>query len=140
MQIFPSSSATTVTTKVAAATSTTALTTADSGKMILMAPNAAAITLPAATAGVNYNIVQTGDYATAPSTITQAASGEDFFGVIVSGELTGSVDTDSPVAANTKLGFGAASKKGDRAELVSDGTGWYVRGYARLNDGITFET
>ena len=140
MQIFPEAVATTVTTKTAAATSTTALTTGDSGKLILMAPNAAAITLPVATAGVNYNIVQTGDYATAVCTLTQAASGHDFFGVIVSGEMDSGSVTDIPVAANTKIQFGSGAKKGDRAELISDGSGWFVRAYCRLAAGITFET
>ena len=130
----------TLTTVAAPASTTTALTSAHSGKIVLMAPNAAAITLPAAAEGLNYTIIQTGDYSTAANTITQAASGEDFFGVAVSGELSHSGDTDTAVVANTLIGFGSNSKKGDRVELVSDGTSWYFKSYARLNDGITFET
>ena len=61
-------------------------------------------------------------------------------GILV-GVLRGDAATDGDVAAssNTKITFSSASLKGDRVELVSDGTGWYVKAFAQNYAAITFD-
>jgi len=114
---------------------------ADSGKTILMAPNAVDITLPSAQKGLEFQIIQSGDYDTAVCTIVQAAASEDFYGAVygsTQGESAGT-DADVGASANTKITFSSASLKGDRVRLVSDGTGWYVEAFAQNYAGITFD-
>ena len=117
------------------------LTSADSGKTILMAPNGVDITLPSAAAGLEFQIIQSGDYDTAVCTVVQAAATEDFYGAVFGSTQGESAGTDADVAgsANTKITFAAASLKGDRVRLVSDGTGWYVEAFAQNYAGITFD-
>ena len=114
---------------------------ADSGKTILMAPNGVDITLPSAQKGLEFQIIQTGDYASAVCTVVQAAASEDFYGAVYGSTQGESAGTDADVAgaANTKIQFGSASLKGDRVRLVSDGTGWYVEAFAQNYAGISFE-
>ena len=114
---------------------------ADSGKTILMAPNGVDITLPSAQKGLEFQIIQSGDYDTAVCTIVQAAASEDFYGAVYGSTQGESAGTDADVAgaANTKIQFGSASLKGDRVRLVSDGTGWYVEAFAQNYAGITFD-
>ena len=114
---------------------------ADSGKTILMAPNGVDITLPSAQKGLEFQIIQSGDYDTAVCTIVQAAASEDFYGAVYGSTQGESAGTDADVAgaANTKIQFGSASLKGDRVRLVSDGTGWYVEAFVQNYAGITFE-
>ena len=113
----------------------------DSGKTILMAPNGVDITLPSAQKGLEFQIIQTGDYASAVCTVVQAAASEDFYGAVYGSTQGESAGTDADVAgaANTKIQFGSASLKGDRVRLVSDGTGWYVEAFAQNYAGISFE-
>ena len=114
---------------------------ADSGKTILMAPNGVDITLPSAQKGLEFQIIQSGDYASAVCTIVQAAASEDFYGAVygsTQGESAGT-DADVGASANTKITFSSASLKGDRVRLVSDGTGWYVEAFAQNYAGITFD-
>ena len=114
---------------------------ADSGKTILMAPNGVDITLPSAQKGLEFQIIQTGDYASAVCTVVQAAASEDFYGAVYGSTQGESAGTDADVAgaAKTKIQFGSASLKGDRVRLVSDGTGWYVEAFAQNYAGISFE-
>ena len=114
---------------------------ADSGKTILMAPNGVDITLPSAQKGLEFQIIQSGDYDTAVCTIVQAAASEDFYGAVYGSTQGESAGTDADVAgaANTKIQFGSASLKGDRVRLVSDGTGWYVEAFVQNYAGISFE-
>ena len=122
-------------------TADTTLQNADSGKTILMAPNGVDITLPSAQKGLEFQIIQTGDYASAVCTVVQAAASEDFYGAVYGSTQGESAGTDADVAgaANTKIQFGSASLKGDRVRLVSDGTGWYVEAFVQNYAGITFE-
>ena len=122
-------------------TADTTLQNADSGKTILMAPNGVDITLPSAQKGLEFQIIQTCDYASAVCTVVQAAASEDFYGAVYGSTQGESAGTDADVAgaANTKIQFGSASLKGDRVRLVSDGTGWYVEAFVQNYAGITFE-
>ena len=122
-------------------TADTTLSAADSGKVILMAANGIDITLPSCAAGMSFSIILTGDYDTAVCTVVQAAASEDFYGHVFFSESEGdggSTDGDTGTTSDTKITFGAASKRGDRVELVSDGSVWYARAYAKNYAGIIF--
>ena len=117
------------------------LSVADSGKTILMGTNGVDITLPSASKGLEFQIIQSGDYDTAVCTIVQASATEDFYGALygsTQGESAGT-DADVAAAANTKITFAAGSLKGDRVRFVSDGTGWYVESFAQVYNAITFD-
>ena len=117
------------------------LSPADSGKTILMGANGVDITLPSAAKGLEFQIIQTGDYASAVCTVIQASATEDFYGAVygsTQGE-SASTDADAAAAANTKITFSSASLKGDRVRLVSDGTGWYVEAFVQNYAGISFD-
>tara|TARA_R100001082_G_scaffold79102_1_gene46523 strand:+ start:876 stop:1295 length:420 start_codon:yes stop_codon:yes gene_type:complete len=121
--------------------SDTTLSVADSGKTILMGANGVDITLPSASKGLEFQIIQSADYDTAVCTIVQASATEDFYGALygsTQGESAGT-DADVAAAANTKITFAAASLKGDRVRLISDGTGWYVEAFAQVYNAITFD-
>ena len=117
------------------------LTGADSGKTILLGANGVDVTLPSAAAGLEFQIIQSGDYDTAVCTIVQAAASEDFYGAVYGSTQGESAGTDADVggSANTKITFSSASLKGDRVRLVSDGTGWYVEAFAQVYNAITFD-
>jgi len=126
-------------TVAAAASSTTTLTAADSGKVVLMAPNAAAVVLPAAVSGMRYTVVLTSDYATATCTVT-AAAGEFMAGGVASGDSSDGnlADGSSDLIAT----FGTDTLAGDRLDLVSDGSLWFVSGFMAdgTADGIAFSS
>ena len=123
-------------TVAAAASSTTTLTAADSGKVVLMAPNAAAIVLPAAASGLCYTIILAENYVTATCTVT--ATTPDFMaGGIAAGDSGDGnlADGSSDLIAT----FGSATLSGDRLELWSDGTYWFVGGFtAATTNGVSF--
>jgi len=111
-----------------------------SGSFISMDSNGVDITLPSAEPGLNYVIVQNADYATAVCTVVQAAATEDFYGHVFSAEHeTAGTDGDTGASGDTKITFSSTSKRGDRVELVSDGSVWYVKAYAVNYAGITFD-
>ena len=118
-------------------TSDTTLVAADSGKVILMGQNGVDITLPAATAGMTFTIIQVEDYVTAVCTVVAAAG--DFMAGAVAGPSTASqnlADGSSDLTAT----FGSATLAGDQITLLSDGTLWYVTGTAAAGgaNGIAF--
>ena len=114
----------------------------DSGATILLAANDVNVTLPSAEAGLHFSFIMAADYATAVCTVVQAAASEDFYGSVYGSSQGESAGTDADVAGSgdTKITFAAASLKGDRVELVSDGTGWFVRAYAQVYTAITFDS
>jgi hypothetical protein len=118
-------------------TSDSALSAADSGKIILMGQNGVDITLPAATAGMTFTVIQVEDYATAVCTVV-AASG-DFMAGAVAGPSAASQNLANGSSHLTAT-FGSATLAGDRLDLVSDGTLWYVSGTAAAGgaNGIAF--
>ena len=106
-----------------------------------MGANGVDITLPSAALGLELQIIQSADYSTAVCTVIQAAASEDFYGAVY-GSTQGenaATDADVSVGANTKITFSAASLKGDRVRLVSDGVGWYVEAFVQNYAGITFD-
>ena len=128
--------------KAAAASSTTTLTNADSGKIILMAPNAAAIVLPTPVKGMNFKIIQVAPYSTAVCTIkTVTTDGSVFFvGGYASGDSSDGNISDNN--SNDVITFGSATVAGDYVELIALSTSlWHVTGFAQSghsSNGIAF--
>ena len=121
-------------TKSAATSATTNLEAEDSGKVILVAANAAAVTLPAAASGLHYTFIMAADYATAVCTIT-AEAGEFMAGATSSAAGAGAEANGS---SNIVATFGTGALAGDRLECVSDGTLWYVSGITAAAAGLAF--
>lgn len=119
----------------------TTLEDTDSGKVILLGANGVDVTLPRAAVGLNFVVILTADYDTAASTIVQGDAAEDFVGAIYGSTQGENAATDGDVAAssNTKIQFASPSLKGDRVELVCDGTSWYVKAFAQNYAAITFD-
>jgi hypothetical protein len=118
-------------------TADTTLSEADSGSVILITGSGIDVTLPAATAGMTFTLIQTNNYSTTVNTVVAAAG--DFF--------TGQVAGPSAAANNNGDGsdditatFGTATVAGDQFTCVSDGTLWYVTGTAKAGgaNGIAF--
>jgi hypothetical protein len=105
----------------------------ESGKhFILSAAAGAAVTLPAPSPGLNYRFIVGLAFATTNWTIVTNGNATIIQGgVVVNGaSVTGAnEDTISFVAT--------AETVGDYVNLVSDGTNWYVDGYAHAAGGIT---
>lgn len=118
----------------------TTLTADQSGSFISMDANGVDITLPSAARGLNFVIVQNADYSTAVCTVVQAAASEDFYGHVFGSENEAAgTDGDTGASGDTKITFQSASKRGDRVELISDGSVWYVKAFAANYAGITFD-
>jgi len=118
-------------------TSDTTLSAADSGKIIMMGQNGVDITLPAATAGMNFTVIQYQDYVTAVCTVVAAAG--DFMAGAVGGPSAAAQNL-ADGSSNLTATWGTATLMGDRLHLVSDGTYWYVSGTAAAGgaNGIAF--
>ena len=118
-------------------TADTTLSAEDSGKIILMGQNGVDITLPAATAGMEFTVILYQDYATAVCKVVAAAG--DFMAGAVAGPSCASQNLANGSSHLTAT-WGSATLAGDRLHLVSDGTYWYVSGTAAAGgaNGIAF--
>ena len=113
----------------------------DFGKTILMGANGVDITLPAAQDGATLTVIQTADYSTAVCTVIQSAATEDFYGSTYSSQHeSAGTDGDKGASGDTKITFSSASLRGDRVELVSDGTVWYVKAFVQNYAAITYDS
>ena len=118
------------------ASTTTTLTAAQSGSVVLLAPNAAICVLPAASAGLNYIIVSTGAYATATSYVSTSAGTVHFRGG--SNARDGS-DCATPGATDDRAEFQAGTVPGDHIEVIClSATSWLVRGSSKTASSITY--
>ena len=126
---------------VKAVTAGDTLEDTDSGKVVLLGANGIDVTLPRAAEGLNFVIILSADYDTAVCTVVQGHADDDFYGAIYGSTQGENAATDGDVAAasNTKITFASASLRGDRVELVSDGTGWYAKAFAQNYAAITFD-
>ena len=115
---------------------TLALTAADSGKVVFLAANNAAITLPDAAVGLFYRIILSEDFSTASSTVT-AQTGDFLAGGAVS--LDSNHGNAANGSSNLVATFGSATLAGDYIDLHCDGQLWFVRGQSTAKtNGIVF--
>lgn len=116
---------------IEAITADTTLTVDDSGKIFTLDAIGEAITLPAATAGLEYEFIGSATTATTNWTITATASV-----IYGSAEVAGAIVACA--AKDTITLVIAKFLAGDKIKLVSDGTNWYVSGNVVTALGVTF--
>lgn len=109
----------------------TTLTADQSGVTFLLDAVGEAITLPAVSAGLEYEFIIDTTVATSNWTITAATSV-----IYGSAEVAGAVVAAS--AENTITLVVAKALPGDYIKLVSDGTKWFVSGSVVTEAGVTF--
>lgn len=114
-------------------TGATTLTKDDSGKILFLnAAGGATVTLPAVRAGLRFKFVVAAAFATT-NWVIASAEGDNIDG---SAEVAGAVVV---AGAEDQVNLVATAESlGDRVELVSDGTQWFVNGIAALTGGMTF--
>lgn len=119
-------------------TATTTLTAADSGGVyFLNAATEFVTTLPSPAAGLNFKFICKAAPASASYTVVTASSANILIGGI--NELEVDTGDDGPYDADgdTITFVDGVAVVGDWAEVVSDGTSWYLTGQANADGGIT---
>jgi hypothetical protein len=119
-------------------TAATTLTEVDSGKTIFLnSTTEFEVTLPKVKAGLNFTFIVKAAPSGASYTIV-ADSQNLMFGQIYTSDVNSEYDADSNIYAASTLTFAdSISVVGDRAELISDGTYWYVKAFTRTYNAIT---
>lgn len=125
-------------TEVVAATNV--ITAAESGKTFFLASATEFVsTLPAPAAGLRYSFIVSAAPSGASYTIVTTSGTDLIHGVAVSAaDAGGSVDTTAGTAADTITFVDGQALKGDRVDVISDGTHWYAIGFCSDEDAITF--
>lgn len=123
----------------APASTTTTLTAAQSGSVVLLAPNAAHIVLPTPSVGLNYKIVLTADYSTAVCTVKTATTDGSvhFVGGFATPDSNHGAASDND--SNDAITFGSATEAGDNIDLTCiSTTQWLLTGFSNATtNGIT---
>lgn len=117
---------------------TNVITAAESGKTFFL-NNATefASTLPAPSAGLRFSFIITGAPSGANYTVVTAGTPDQImFGKVYSAAGDAG-DVENTGGATTITFVDGQSVVGDRADLISDGTNWYVVAFASVAAGIT---
>jgi hypothetical protein len=127
----------------AAASTTTTLAATDSGKTVLMAPNAAIVVLPAPVVGMTFKIIQTGVFDTGASKVRTFTTDNSVF--FVGGYAGGEADALGNLSDNNSndvITFGSATVAGDYIEVTCiTSTTWQANGFAQSghdSNGMVF--
>ena len=125
-------------TEVVAATNT--ILAAESGTIFFLASATEFVsTLPAPAAGLRFTFIVSAAPSGADYTIVSASGTDNIHGSAVSAaDAGGSVDSTAGTAADTITFVGGQALKGDRVDVVCDGTSWYAFGTCSDEDAITF--
>lgn len=109
------------------------LVDADHGKVfILSAAAGAAITLPSPKPGLKFKFIVGSAFATTDWTVVTAGSSNVIYGNVLVN------DAHVPGSQEDTISFVASAESvGDYAEVISDGTNWYVSGSADAAGAIT---
>lgn len=115
------------------------LVAADSGKTYFLATAAGfAVTLPAPAIGLNYKffiqVAPSGNY-----TIVTPGSPDQILAGQIYASSGGDEDSETAFTATTVnfIAAAGAGKIGDSADIWSDGTSWYARGFCDTAGGMT---
>lgn len=119
-------------------TTTNVITAAESGKTFFL--NSATdfvSTLPAPAAGLRFGFIVTTAATTTAHTIVTNAGADVIFGMVATADGLASVlGSAEDTISLTKTATGGIV--GDRVDMISDGTNWYVTGQVSVAAGITF--
>lgn len=118
-------------------TAATTLTGAEQfGNFFLNSTTEFAVTLPSAFAGAEYNFY----VAAAPSgaSYTIVSPTANIVGHVVTSDVNSATDADFEATGATTITLvDGKAVKGDRVQLVSDGTNWYATVFTSVFDGAT---
>ncbi|MFA5990442.1 MAG: hypothetical protein WC803_12675 [Sphingomonas sp.] len=112
------------------------LTDSDSGRtFFLNVAGGLTVTLPSPRAGVRFEFI----VKTAPTTAYIITSATNIIvGGIYTSDINAEADSDFETSGVDVITFTAnRAKVGDRVEIESDGTNWFVRGFCGINEAIT---
>lgn len=97
-------------------------------------------TLPAPAAGLQYTFIVSAAPASASYTIVTTSSSNIIVGNIVESEDAGG-SGDSEISGGDTITFvDGVAVKGDKVEVICDGTNWYAYGVCKAHGGITITT
>lgn len=123
-------------------TTTKSVSTVENGETFFLSLAAGFVTtLPAPALGLTYTFVVRTAPTTGSYTIVTNGSANIIKGSVYSSDLNAATDSDFETAGGDTITF-AQNKAvaGDRVNLVSDGTNWFVIGYCTVFDAITITT
>jgi hypothetical protein len=116
----------------------------DSGRiLVLNSATEFAVTLPAVadSTGVFFTVVVRAAPSGASYTIVSSGSENVILGQVVSADLNAASDGDFEASGGDTITLvDAKAVKGDRLELVCDGTNWHVTAFTSVFDAITITT
>ena len=119
------------------------VTAAETGKTFFLSHATEFVcTLPAPAAGLSYSFIVANAPESADYTIVSASAANIILGHVLSSDLDAAGDGDSePATGGDTISF-VASKAvlGDRVDVISDGTNWFVRASCAAFDAITITT
>ena len=120
-------------------TAVTTLGEVDSGKTIFLnSTTEFAVTLPKVKEGLNFTFIVKGAPSGASYTIVTAESEPLFYGQIFTSDINSETDADFNIVGAETLTFAdGVAVKGDRIEMISDGTSWYLKGFCTAYNAIT---
>ena len=118
-------------------TAVTTLSEVDSGKTIFL--NSAtefAVTLPKVKAGLNFTFIVKAAPSGASYTIVSESQNQ-MFGQIYTSDINAENDADYNITAASTITFtDSVAVIGDRVEMISDGTYWYVKAFTSKYNAI----
>jgi hypothetical protein len=109
------------------------LTKADNGKVLILSASAGVtVTLPAPAAGLRFHFIIGLAFDTSNWVVATNGAAAIIQGIVSAANVA------APAVNEKQINFvNSAESLGDWAEVVSDGTNWYVRGEAALSGGMT---
>lgn len=123
-------------------TATNVITAAESGSVFFLNSGTEFVsTLPAPAAGLNYKFIVTAAPSGADYTITTNSSANIILGQVYTLDVDSATNPDFETTGGDTVSFvSAKSVAGDRVDVISDGTNWYVYGFCSVFDAITITT
>lgn len=97
-------------------------------------------TLPAPAAGLQYTFIVSAAPASASYTIVTTSSANLIVGNIVESEDAGGSGDSETSGGDTITFVDGVAVKGDKVEVICDGTNWYAYGACKAHGGITITT
>jgi hypothetical protein len=116
------------------ATAANVLNQTECGKTLFLSTTGHATTLPTPTIGCTFKFI----VATASQGFTIITSGAELIKGLGFETDDASADYPTTAGADTITFVSGTAKVGDRAEVVSDGTYWYVVTFTSSDGGVTF--
>lgn len=120
---------------------TNVITASESGKTFFLSHATEFVsTLPAPAAGLVFEFIVANAPETASYTVVTSGSDNIMVGHILTSEDAGGTSDSEASGGDTYTFVDGKAVIGDRARFISDGTSWFVTGFAAVFDGATITT